>query len=161
MKSKRNIKLSTLLIQRDSATFITAQSPLNDTNGDKTLSSKQFWKTSSKSLLNPDVNWYECPSTLFKSKIPNETNAEMYRWRPDIIILERNCITVKELSCPFETNLLKSHDYKITKYQNLGNALLNPCSHFILKLLEFSSSLGFTGTSIKILNLLKWKTLIL
>ena len=82
-----------------------------------------------------DTNGNECPSTLFKSKRPNETNAEMYRSRPDIIIRERNSITVIELARPFETNLLTSHDYKITKYQNLRSALLNPCSHFKLILL--------------------------
>ena len=57
--------------------------------------------------LYTDINGYECPSTRFKSTRPNETNAEMYRSRPDIIIRERNCITVIELTCPFEMNLLK------------------------------------------------------
>ena len=79
--------------------------------------------------LYADINGYECPRTLFKSKRPNEKNPEMYRSRPDIIICERNCITLIELTCPFETNLLKSHDYKITKYQNLRSAFINPCSH--------------------------------
>ena len=74
--------------------------------------------------LYADINGYECPSTLFKSKIPNETNAQMYRWRPDIIIPERNCITVIELTCPSETNLLKSHDCKITKNQNRSSQSL-------------------------------------
>ena len=76
--------------------------------------------------LYPDIIGYECPSTLFKSKRPNETKAEMYRWRPDIINRERNCITVIEIMCPFETNQVKSHDYKVTKYENLRSALLNP-----------------------------------
>ena len=62
--------------------------------------------------------------------------------------IERNCITVIELTCPCETNPLKSHDYKITKYQNLRSALLSPCSHFKLIFLEILS-LGFTGSSIK------------
>ena len=57
-----------------------------------------------------DINGYECQSTLFESKRPNETNAEMYRSRPDIIIREGNCVAVIELTCPFETNLLNSHD---------------------------------------------------
>ena len=72
----------------------------------------------------------------------------MYLSRPGIIIRERNCITVIELMCPFQTNLLKLRDYKVTKYQNLRSALLNPCSYFKLVLLEISS-LGFTGSSIK------------
>ena len=33
-----------------------------------------------------NMNGYECPNTLFKSKRPNETNAEMYQSRPDSII---------------------------------------------------------------------------
>ena len=57
--------------------------------------------------------------------------------RPDII-REKNCITVIELTCSFETNPLKSYDYKITKYQNLCNALLSPYLHFTLILLEIS-----------------------
>ena len=51
-------------------------------------------------------------------------------------------------TCPFETNLLKSYDYKVTKYQSLRSALLNTCSHLKLILLEISS-LGFTRSSIK------------
>ena len=98
--------------------------------------------------LYADINGYECRSTLLKSKRPNETNAEMYRSRPGIIIRQRNCITVIELMCPFETNQQKSHDYKINKYQNPHSALLNSYSHFKLILLEISS-LGFTGSSTK------------
>ena len=97
--------------------------------------------------LYADINGYEWPSTLFKSKRPNETNAEMYRSRSDII-RERNCITVIELACPFGTNLLKSYDYKNTKYENLRGAFLNPFSYFKLILLEISC-LGFTVSSIK------------
>ena len=95
-----------------------------------------------------DINGCECPSTLVQSIRPNETNAEMYWSRADIIIRERNCITVIEVTCPFKTNLLSSHDYKIPKYQNLCSDLLNPCSRFKLILLEISS-LDFTGPSIK------------
>ena len=98
--------------------------------------------------LYADINGYECPSTLFKGKRPNETNAKMCWLRPGIITCERNCITVIKVTCPFETNWLKSHDYKITNYQNLRSPLLNPCSHFKLILLEISS-IGFTGSSMK------------
>ena len=64
------------------------------------------WQKVTSSLLNKIINFerryhiynlndgYEFPSTLFESKRPNETNAEMYRSRPDIIIRERNCIIV-------------------------------------------------------------------
>ena len=69
---------------------------------------------SNTSTLYANINGYECPSTLFKSKRSNETNAEMYRSRPDII-REINCITVIELTCPFETNLLS---HMITKSLN-------------------------------------------
>ena len=143
---KKHQAVNFVSIMRLSYIFlITAQLLLNDTNGDTTLSSKQLWTTSSQYA---DVNGHECQGTLLKSKRPNETNAELYQLRPDIIIRERNCITVIELTCSFEMNLLKSHDYKVTKYQNLRSALLNPFSHFKLILLEMSS-LGFTGSSIK------------
>ena len=103
--------------------LITAQPPLNDTNGDTTLSSKQLWTPSLQSLLihvdcmliSTGMN-VEAPYSRAKDQM--EKNAEMYRSKPDIIIRETNCITVIELTCPFEKNLLKSHDYKITKYQN-------------------------------------------
>ena len=72
----------------------------------------------------------------------------MYRSRTDIITREGNCNIAIELTCPFGTNLLKLHDYKITKYQNFRRAPLNPCSHFKLRFLEISS-LGFTVSSIK------------
>ena len=98
--------------------------------------------------LYADINGNECPRTLFKSKRRNEANAEMYRSRTDIIIRKRKCITVTELTYPFERNLPKSYDYKVTKYQSLRRALHSTCSHLKLILLEISS-LGFTRSSIK------------
>ena len=103
------------------------------------------------SVIQTIMNNLFTKSTLFNSRRPFETNAEMYQSRPDILIPERNCITVIELTCPFEVNLLKSHDYKNTKYQNLQSTLPNLHTCFKLILLEIYS-LGFTGSSIKTLE---------
>ena len=112
------------------------------------------------STIASDINGHQCPITLFKSRRPNEAIAKMYRSRPDII-QEENCITVVELTCRLETNLLKLHNYKITKYQNLCSALSNTCSHFKLILLEISY-LSFNWSSIKTFktNLNEKKTLL-
>ena len=58
--------------------------------------------TSDTCRLYADIIGYECPSILFRSKRTIEKSAEIYRSRPDIIIRERNCISVIELTCPLE-----------------------------------------------------------
>ena len=93
---------------------------------------KIFTIASDACTLYVDINSYECPTTLFKSSRPNESNDEIYCSQPDTVIPGRNCIAVIKLTCLFEMNLLKSHDYKNTRYRNLHSALLNPCSHFKL-----------------------------
>ena len=69
-------------------------------------------KTITNNLLNSsteafkifaDIEGFENTNVLFKSSRPNEPNADMYRQRPDIVILEQHRITVIELTCPFET----------------------------------------------------------
>ena len=72
----------------------------------------------------------------------------MYRQRPDIVILEKRPITTIELTCPFETNFNKSHEFKARRYNNLRNALITPRAQFNLILLEIST-LGFAGKTIK------------
>ena len=75
--------------------------------------------TSEGFKLYADIEGFENTNTLFKSSRPNETNAEMYRQRSDIVILERRQITIIELTCPFETNFNKLHKYKARRYNNL------------------------------------------
>ena len=98
--------------------------------------------------LYADVEGFENTNTLFKSSRPDKPNAEMYRQRPDIVILERCRITVIELTCPFETNFNKWHEYKARRYKNLRNVLITPRAQFNLILLEIST-LGFIGKTIK------------
>ena len=72
----------------------------------------------------------------------------MYRQCPDIVILEKRRITIIELTCPFETNVNKSHKFKERRYNNLRNALIIPRAQFNLILLEIST-LNFAGKMIK------------
>ena len=72
----------------------------------------------------------------------------MYRQPPGIVILEKRRITIIELTCPFETNFNKSHEFKARRYNNLRNALITPRVQFNLILLEIST-LGFAGKTIK------------
>ena len=81
-----------------------------------------------------DIDGYDCPSRFFRSSRPQDPEADKYRPRPDIVIQERNKTTIIELTCPFETNLEKSRDYKKTRYKNIGSALLSPRAHFNLTL---------------------------
>ena len=84
--------------------------------------------TSEDFKLYTEVNSFESTNALFKSNQPNEPNAEMYRQRPDIIILEKRRITITELTCPFETNFNKSDEFKARRYNNLHNTFITPCA---------------------------------
>ena len=72
----------------------------------------------------------------------------MYRQRPGIAILEKRRITIIELTCPFETNCNKSHEFKVGRYNNLRNALITLRAQFNLILLNISTQ-GFAGKMIK------------
>ena len=75
----------------------------------------------------------------------------MYRQRPDMAISQKRKITITELTCPFETNFDKSHEFKARRYNNLRNALSTPqawCSCIALIFLEISS-LDFAGKMVK------------
>ena len=114
----------------------------------KTIMNNLITFTSEDFKLYTEVNSFESTNALFKSNQPNEPNAEMYRQRPDIIILEKRRITITELTCPFETNFNKSHKFKTRRYNNRRNALITPCAQFNLIPLEIST-LGFAGKNIK------------
>ena len=72
----------------------------------------------------------------------------MHRQLPDIVISENRRITIIELTCPFENNFNKSHEFKARRYNNLSNALITPRAQFNLILLEIST-LGFAEKTIK------------
>ena len=104
--------------------------------------------TSEDFKIYADMNGFESTNALFRSSRPNKPNAEMYRQRQDLAILEKRRITSTELTCPFATNFTKSHEFKARRYNSLRNALITPLVQFTLILLEFSS-LGFAGKMIK------------
>ena len=114
----------------------------------KTITNNLIISISEGFKLYADIEGFENTNTLFKSSRPNEPNAEMYRQLPDIVILEIRRITIIELTCPFETNFNKSHEYKARRYNNLRKALITPLAQFSLILLEIST-LGFIGKTIK------------
>ena len=114
-----------------------------------TIMNNLIMSTSKGFKLYADINGFENTNILFKSSRPNEVNAEMYRQRPDIVILEKRRITIIELTCPYETNFDESHEFKARRYSNLRNALITPRAQFNLILLKIST-LGFVGKTIKI-----------
>ena len=54
-----------------------------------------------------DLQGFRPPTQLFN------------RFRPDIVLVKENEITAIELTCCFETNIIKSNEYKKMKYENL------------------------------------------
>ena len=54
----------------------------------------------------------------------------MCRQRPDIAILEKRRITILELTCPFETDFNKSHEFKAKRNNNLRKALITLSAQF-------------------------------
>ena len=108
----------------------------------KTIMNNHITFTSEDFKIYADINGFVSSNALFKSSRPNEPNAEMYRQRSDIVILENCRITIIELTCPFETNFNKSHEFKARRYNNLRNALITPRAQFNLILREIST-LGF------------------
>ena len=117
------------------------------------LSSKQYWTTSCHNcfLYLETVCYYQQlwmsyhSIEEFKTKW---TNVEMCSLRYHIVIPERNCITVIELTCSFENNLLRLYDYKNNNIKISTAHCFNPWWHFQLILFQVSS-LGFIGSSIK------------
>jgi hypothetical protein len=73
---------------------------------------------------------YPSPKGLFSGKVP------------DIVLIQGDKIIVVELTCPFETNLLSSRNYKAERYKELKQLSLVPCNELDLVLVEISS-LGF------------------
>ena len=112
----------------------------------KTLMNNFVTIASESFRLYDDIDGYDCPSRLFRSSKGRDPDADKYRPRPDVSIQEENKTRIIKLTCPFETNLEKSRDYKKTRYKKLDSALLSPRAHFNLILLEISPS-GFTGST--------------
>ena len=67
---------------------------------------------------------FPSPKGLFSGKIP------------DIVLQQGEKLTVIELTCPAETNLLSSREYKSDRYKELKSLSLVPCNDLELILLE-------------------------
>ena len=84
-------------------------------------------KTSSKIYCNNNKLQYDTTWQLFTTQ------------HPDIAILDWDQMTVIELAICFETNTLKSKEYKIKQYKDLKLQLLQPVSKFMVLFLEITS----------------------
>ena len=79
---------------------------------------------------------FPSPKGLFSGKIP------------DIVLQQGEKLIVIELTCPAETNLLSSREYKSNRYKELKNLSLVPCNDLALILLEIST-LGFATKHVR------------
>ena len=70
---------------------------------------------------------FPSPKRLFSGKIP------------DIVLHQGEKLIAIELTCPAETNLLSSREYKSNRYKELKNLSLVPCNDIVLILLEIST----------------------
>ena len=81
----------------------------------KQITSRKFLLASIQQLeqhsnaIFADLHGYKSPAKIFN------------RFKPDIILKKGQNGTIVDLICCFETNLLKSHQYKVNKYVNLEN----------------------------------------
>ena len=134
--------------------LITAQPPLNDTNGDTTLSSKQLWTPSLQSLLihvdcmliSTGMN-VEAPYSRAKDQMEKKcwnVPVETWHYNSRNKLYYCNRIDVPLWNKSTEVAWLQNHEISESR-----SALLNPSSHFKLILLEISC-LDFTGSSLKI-----------
>ena len=92
---------------------------------------------------------FPSPKGLYSGKIP------------DIVLQQGKKLIVIELTCPTETNLLSSQEYKSDRYRELKNLSLVTCTDLELILLEVSA-LGFVTKHVRefknLLNLFKYNT---
>jgi hypothetical protein len=85
-----------------------------------------------------DLQGYKSPNQLF------------HRMRPDIVLVKDNVMTIIELTCCFETNLVKSNNYKKRKYENIEKDCRNKMK--INKIFVEVTALGFIPKSIIHMN---------
>ena len=84
-----------------------------------------------------DIPGYLSPEDLFVSGS-----------RPDLVLVTSDCIFALELTVCFETNLVKSREYKVNRYKDLGNELSSSGKVFKMIFIEFSA-LGFYTEKMK------------
>ena len=83
-----------------------------------------------------DLEGYQNPSELFRNV------------RPDLVLKRNGKLISIELTCCFETNLAKSREYKIQKYQSIENDCYET-NVSVEKLFVEVTSLGFTPRVIR------------
>ena len=92
-------------------------------------------------LLFADIEGYRNTFELF------------HRLRPDVAIVTATEVIIVELTCCFETNLQKSREYKIERYRNIGDDLIDQSKKLRKVFIEISS-LGFHTKQINDFKLL-------
>ena len=84
--------------------------------------------------------WKPCDTVeITTTKSHNYRSAKkqsITRARPDIAIETRDTLTVIELTCPYETNMTKSRQYKETRYIEIKSELFTLPSNIQLIFLE-------------------------
>ena len=85
-----------------------------------------------------DLQGFRPPTQLFN------------RFRPDIVLVKENEITAIELTCCFETNIIKSNEYKKMKYENLEKDCKTNAN--VKKIFVEVTALAFVPKSINVLN---------
>ena len=113
--------------------------------------------------LYADIEGFNNPATLYKPRQQDVTYTGpqqytlLHHARPDVAIEIRDELTATELTCPYETNSVKSRKYKETRYKEIKSELLTPTSIFKLIFFEVTS-LDFVTENINLsetfLNLL-------
>ena len=86
-------------------------------------------------LIYADIEGYANPGSLFRSV------------RPDIVIVKDKKYFIIELTVCFETNLIKSHEYKIDKYKNIKVEVMDKNVTVEMYAVEFSC-LGFSSNAL-------------
>ena len=106
---------------------------------------RYIWRHDSvpNSLLQQFSKILKTSSKIYSNKFQYNTTSQLFMsQRPDTAILDRDEMTVIELTICFETNTLKSREYKTKWYKDLKLQLLQPVSKFKVLFLGITS-LGF------------------
>ena len=83
-----------------------------------------------------DIEGFPSPGQLFASS------------RPDLVMVSGDVYYVFELTVCFETNLIKSNEYKTKKYDDLCREVINKQVKLELFFIEISC-VGFTSSNLK------------
>ena len=82
-----------------------------------------------------DINGYRNPAMCFRTM------------RPDVVLVDHDKMIVMELTACFETNSIKSREYKKQRYKELKDDSLIHCNKFEIIFIEITT-LGFVTNNI-------------